>query len=401
MDFLVGTTDRTTAPPSSRRQAPYFTWTEFPHPTGWAIRWREREIAPDGTIKKRLCYEALGNISRAEAGEILRRKMAEFGSSDGPTRSRVTFLTLAQQWEVDVLPTKYKHSTQKNHQHIMEKHLIPRFGELALCDVTTPAIQTYVTHLIKAGYAPKSIDHIHDVLSAILRSAVKWGHLQANPARGVEMPRLKTIRPKWALTVDQATALAAQLPWLLPRTLVGLALLTGLRRGELFALRWWDIDEPNRSLQVRAAVYEGVFDDPKTMASLRTIPLPNAALQLLAAWKGRARRTAAHELIFSTVSGKPISPNNVLRRWVWPACQAADLERATWLTFRRTYSSWAHDKGVPAKVVAQIMGHTKVDTTMNVYTQVLDGAARAAADRVGSELFRVVQIPDGTTALIH
>ena len=61
------------------------------------------------------------------------------------------------------------------------------------------------------------------------------------------------------------------------------------------------------------------------------------------------------------------------------------------------YSSWAHDKGVPAKVVAQIMGHTKVDTTMNVYTQVLDGAARLAADRVGSELFRVVQIPDGTT----
>ena len=56
---------------------------------------------------------------------------------------------------------------------------------------------------------------------------------------------------------------------------------------------------------------------------------------------------------------------------------------------------------VPAKVVAQIMGHTKVDTTMNVYTQVLDGAARVAADRVGSELFRIVQIPDGTTTPTH
>jgi integrase len=107
------------------------------------------------------------------------------------------------------------------------------------------------------------------------------------------MPRLKTIRPKWAPRVDQAATLAAQLPWLLPRTLVGLALLTGLRRGELFALRWWDIDEPNRSLQVRAAVYAGVFDDPKTLASLRTIPLPNTARQLLAEWKGRAKRTAA------------------------------------------------------------------------------------------------------------
>jgi integrase len=139
--------------------------------------------------------------------------------------------------------------------------------------------------------------------------------------------------------VDQASALAAQLPWLLPRTLVGLALLTGLRRGELFALRWWDIDELNRGLRVRTAVYEGVFDDPKTTASLRTIPLPDAALELLTALKARTTRTAAQELIFSTVSGKPISPNNVLRRWVWPACQAAELPRVTWLTFRRTYSS--------------------------------------------------------------
>jgi hypothetical protein len=72
--------------------------------------------------------------------------------------------------------------------------------------------KTYVTSLINAGYAPKSIDHIHDVLSAILRSAVKWGHLQSNPARGVEMPRLKTVRPKWALTIDQAITLISQLP---------------------------------------------------------------------------------------------------------------------------------------------------------------------------------------------
>jgi hypothetical protein len=181
----------------AHRKRQYGSGSLFKEGRGWAIRWRELEIAPDGTIKKRLCYEALGNISRAEAVEILRRKVAESGSSDVPTRSRVTFRTLAQQWEVDVLPTKYKHSTQKNHQHIMEKHLLPRFGDLALSDVTTQAIQTHVTHLTKAGYAPKSTDHIHDVLSAILRSAVKWGHLQTSPARGVEMPRLKTVRPKW------------------------------------------------------------------------------------------------------------------------------------------------------------------------------------------------------------
>jgi integrase len=297
--------------------------------------------------------------------------------------------------------TKYKHSTQKNHRHITQKHLLPRFGELAVCEVTTPVIQAFVTDLIKAGYAPKSIDHIVDVLSAILRSAVKWGHLPANPARGVEMPRLKTVRPKWALTVDQGLALVAHLPSLKPRAMVALALLGGVRRGELFAFRWRDFDEAQRCLRVREAVYEGVFDDPKTDASVRVIPLPDIAVQVLRTWWLRSRRKAPEDLIFSTVSGKRISPNNVLRTWVWPACHAAGLPKATWLTFRRTYSSWAHQKGVPPKVVAAIMGHTKVDTTINVYTQVLDGAARDAAERVGSELAAIGRNAGGARALTH
>jgi len=61
-----------------------------------------------------------------------------------------------------------------------------------------------VAHLIQQGYAPKSIDHVHDVLSAVLRTAVKWGDIAENPARGVDLPKLKTVRPKWALTPPQA-----------------------------------------------------------------------------------------------------------------------------------------------------------------------------------------------------
>ena len=99
---------------------------------------------------------------------------------------------------------------------------------------------------------------------------------------------------------------------------------------------------------------------------------------------------AAPVVVFATASGRPLSPNNVMRQRVYPACEAAGLPRASWLTFRRTYSSWAHDRGVPAKVVAQLMGHAKVDTTLNVYTQVLDGAAREAAGRIGTGLFTIV-----------
>ncbi len=82
--------------------------------------------------------------------------------------------------------------------------------------------------------------------------------------------------------------------------------------------------------------------------------------------------------------------NNVLRRFIFPACDSSGLQHATWLTFRRTYSSWAHDKNVPAKVIAELMGHANVYTTLNVYTQgcrTLSGPLRTESERNCSKLF--------------
>ena len=283
----------------------------------------------------------------------------------------------------------YKHSTQRNHRNLLEKHLLPRFGDMAMTEITRQEIQAYVAHLVSSGYAPKTTDHMHDVLSAILRTAVKWGHLPENPAREVDLPTLINVRPKWALTIAQASALLEALPPL-PKTMVGVALLSGLRRGELFALRWRDFDEQSQCLIVREAVYEGTFSTPKTAAGVRQIPVSEAAIQLIVDWRARVKRREPEALMFSTWSGKPISPNNVVRRWIFPACDALGIARVTWLTLRRTYSSWAHEKGVPGKVIAQLMGHAKVDTTLNVYTQVLDGSLRSAVEKVGDEWFTVV-----------
>jgi integrase len=366
---------------------------------GWAIRWREMEIAPDGTRRTVQRYEALGEVTRKQASDALAQRMAAGGNGSKPTRSRVAFRTLAAEWQAHVLPM-YKHSTQKNHRHILEKHLLPRFGDKAIADVTRQEVQAYVAHLVGNGYAPRTTDHIHDVLSAVLRTAVKWGHLQETPARDVDLPALINVRPKWALTIPQAASLLAELPPL-ARTMVGLALMSGLRRGELFALRWRDLDEERQCLIVREAVYEGKFGTPKTAAGVRQIPLSGAAMKLIVDWRGRVKRHEADDLMFSTWSGKPISPNNVVRRWIVPACATLGLERVTWLTLRRTYSSWAHEKGVPGKVIAQLMGHAKVDTTLNVYAQVVDGSLRRAADTVGSELFTIVHKPEATPELTH
>jgi len=370
----------------AQRKRQYGSGALLKRERGWAIRWRELEIAPDGTVRRALRYENLGEISRGEAANILALKVGAAANTKVPIRSLVKFRTIVEDWKANVLPM-YKHSTQRNHRHIAEKHLVLRFGDMQISDVTPQDVQAYVAHLMKSGYAPKTIDHIHDVLSAVLRTAVKWGHLQVNPAREVDLPTLRCVRPKWALTTAQAAALLGALP-ALPKTMAGLALLTGLRRGELFALRWKDLDLAERTLTVRQAVYERVFDTPKTQAGLRRVPLSAAAVQVIEIWRRRVDAADPDALVFSTWSGKPISPNNVLKPIV-VAAKALGLPKLSWLTFRRTYSSWAHEKGVPGKVVATLMGHSKVDTTLNVYTQVLDDSLRGAAEKVGSELITI------------
>jgi integrase len=380
----------------ARRKRQYGSGCLLSKGKGWAIRWREIEIAPDGKRKRVLRYETIAPMSRRDAADILAQKLAAAGHK-GPARSRVTFRTLVNEWQATVLPM-YKPSTQKNHRHIAAKHLVPRFGDTALCDITRQDVQAYVAHLTQSGYAPKTVDHIHDVLSAILRTAVKWGHMQENPTRGVDLPALKTVLPKWVLTAPQAALLLAELPPL-ARTMAGVAMLTGLRRGELFALRWNAVNFTEKHLTVQEAVYEGVFGTPKTDAGTRLVPLAESTLALLKEWRARVKRTAPDALVFSTWSGKPISPHNVTRRWIVPACTKLGLPKATWLTFRRTYASWSHDQGVPGKVVAKLMGHTNADVTLNVYTQAMDESLRTAVDRVGNRLFNIVHSDEGSQEL--
>lgn len=182
----------------------------------WVIRWRETEIGPDGKKRRVLRWETLTEVSKREASKILNERVTA-AQGKQPVRSKVLFETLAFQWLTNIL-TMYKRSTQKNHRHILKKHLLPRFDKLPVCEMTKQVLQAYIADLDRSGYAPKTIDHIHDVLSAVLRTGVKWGHLAENPARGVNLPRITTVRPKWPLTQSQAASLLSVLaslpkPW--------------------------------------------------------------------------------------------------------------------------------------------------------------------------------------------
>jgi len=384
----------------ARNKRQYGTGRLVKRGNSWLIRWYETEMMQDGSTRRVQRNETLGEISRKEASDILSQRVAT--STNKPVlRARSTFAEIASQWEATIVPN-YKFSTAKIHLNVLNKHLLPRFGERDVSKITRQEIQAYIAYLTKQGYAPKSVDQYHDVLSAVLRTAVEWGYIADNPTRGVKLPVLKTVRPKFALTHDQASRLLIELPDL-ARTMVGLDILTGLRRGELFALRWKHIDWHARVLKIEDAVYEGTFGSPKTEAGNRTIPLCDAALDLLSEWRVKTPWMGEQDLIFCTRFGKPICPNNTLRRSIFPVCDKIGLPRVTWLTFRRTYSSWAHDSGVAAKVIARLMGHENIDVTLNIYTQVMDSSLRSAAEKVGAflKLSTIEHKKEGEGPLIH
>jgi integrase len=170
-----------------------------------------------------------------------------------------------------------------------------------------------------------------------------------------------------------------------PQCAVALALLTGMRRGELFALRWKDFDESAGVLTIERAVYDKVFDSPKTEKSRRLVPLSGSAMTFLVEWRRLSKRTAPDDFIFSGRKGVMRDQARMLRDHIKPACEALELPRATWLTFRRTFSSWGEAQGVGAKIRAELMGHSP-EMNQTVYTKVIPSTLRDAVEVVGREL---------------
>lgn len=383
-----------------KSKRPYGSGCVIEEGRGLAIRWYEEHIGSDGKLKRVKRYEALGPVSKKKATEILADKLRK----QPPTLEQTTlkFAEHAEKWKTDILPT-YKPSVRIGHGNILRVHLIPKFGNRMVREITTMEIQSWITELREKGYAPNSIDHFHEVMNAVMRTAVTWYRLGANPARGVQIGKIKPVRKKWALSVAQANSLLDRLP-LKARAMVALDITTGLRRGELEAVRWEDLNETEGYIRVKEHHYRGFIDDPKTEAGFRNAPVPAQVLNLLSMWKAKSKRTQATDFIFATKRGKPECGNNVLRRFVYPACDDAKIPRANWLTFRRTFSNWSHRNGIPAKDIAEMMGHADVEMQFT-YTVGVDENKRRGAERLGNELenklVRISQISPNAGELVH
>jgi integrase len=356
----------------------------------WVARWREDVIQLNGTVQRVLRSEVLGPLSeitsRREARMLLQTHLATLNSGQRPIRATLSFGTfVAEQFEPGVLPT-LKHATQEIYSFLLRKHLMPRFRDQRLCDITRAEIQHYLLEKLKSGYAWETTNHLRHLLSKVLGTAVNWNFLTENPVRGVKMPERTLKRPHTFLTTDEVRRLIAKSEEPV-RTIILLAALTGLRIGEILALRWGRINFITTTLRVEETCYKGHFGTPKTRASRREVPLAPVLVQTLLAHRLRSTHQAADDLVFATQQGRPLASDNLRKRGLLVACKRAGLRPITWHTLRHTHGTLLHEQGTPLKVAQAQLGHSHMAVTLEVYTHASAPAQRQAVNQLESQLF--------------
>jgi integrase len=178
------------------------------------------------------------------------------------------------------------------------------------------------------------------------------------------------------------------------RTMVSLIAATGLRIGELLALRWSALDLDGGTLAVRESVFEGTFQPPKTQKAVRTIPLGPHAIAALRSHRERAARRVSTDLVFGNGKGDPLRESKLLTTVLQPAAEATGLGRVTWHQFRHIHSWLLNDLNVPVKIAQEQLGHASISTTLNIYTHVVEASHRKAIEALERELFPSVPKSD-------
>ncbi len=307
----------------------------------WVARWWEEVIQPDGSPGKIRRSEVLGpvtELSKREARKLLEARLRPLNQGRQRPQSAMTLRQFLQERWLPATSAEHPGSMQ-TYLSKLRRHVLPALGEKRLLDLTRWDVQRFLTDKLAHGYSRAHVHGMRTALSKVLQAAVEWGYLEDNPARGCQVGNREPVRETRHLDPAQVRLLAADLPEPC-RTLVLLAVLTGMRIGELLALRWERIDLLSGTLSVVETFSDGRFGPPKTRSSRRAIPLSSAARQVLLEHRARCTGIRPGDLVFACRNGTPANPKNLLRRALRPACVRLELPPVTWHSFRHTHATW-------------------------------------------------------------
>jgi len=309
----------------------------------------------------------------------------------------VKLTELFDRWFSDVMRHQIAASTFSNYQTVVRTHILPRLGNKRIVDLSVSDVDKLLSQKADSGLSASTVRRIRAVLAQCLDQAIRWELLHRNVGTLSRSPKMVRHEGR-TLSPDQARHLLETLRGHRNEALYALMLSTGLRRGEALGLRWSDFDRDTGILRgSRQLKREGsrlVTTDTKTSLSRRAVNLSKPMLKALISHEDRQRaeKTELAEswvdsgYIFTSSVGTPIDPRNLYREFQ-SLCRKAELGDWHPHELRHSAASLMLAQGVKIQVVSQVLGHSSIRMTADVYGHILDPDRREAAEAMGSVLW--------------
>jgi integrase len=360
-------------------------------PDVWCFRWRE--AGPDGRkMHRRIVLGTADELrSIASARKMVVGLRREININD--VRIRRESIKLAdlsrhfQQRELGDRNPRISYSTKKAYAGYLEKWIDPRWGEYRLLDVRAVEVESWLKSLNRA---PGTRSKIRNVMSLVFNHGRRHELCDHNPIQWVRQSAKWRTAPD-ILTSSEVQSLLANLRGR-ERTLVLLAVTTGLRRSELFALKWKDVDFHTKQVHITRSIVQNVLGICKTESSQKPVPAHHDLVEALREWRGQTPYQSSESWMFASPVNQgrwPYLAQQIMRHHILPVVRKLGItKRIGWHTFRHTYSTLLRSTGAELKIMQELLRHSTIRVTLDTYTQAVTTEKRNAQEAVVALLFR-------------
>ena len=307
-------------------------------------------------------------------------------------------------WLMDKKPS-YKATSFKDYETIYRLYIKGRpIGKARLKKLSQTDLKRQYRDLMNEGITPQTIHRINTKLKACLNTAIREEVIIKNPCSLVELPKITKIKKREVLTAEEQASFIEAIQGHKLELLYIVALATGMRLGEILGLKWKYIDFTNNTIEVYNTIQRiFVFDDnmkkklktieqtPKTENGTRVIPLPVSSIPKL---KEHRKKQLENKLkygqsynisdyVFTDEMGRIID-NKKPNRNLQSILKTLGIEPIKFHGLRKTYATRLFENGVPPKTVQTLLGHADIQTTLNIYTEVMDTEKQKAVDTLNN-----------------
>lgn len=289
-------------------------------------------------------------------------------------------------------------STFETHLLFYKNNIKPSFGMMKMQHVSHIHVQTFINGLVAEGYSSNTVHSIFRVLYGSFKKGQLMKIVRENPCQGASLPK-RGRREMNIWSLDQVNYFLQEAPHVMrvTRCLIGfeLGLLAGLRQGEILGLRWKDIDFVNRTIYVRQTVTQAgeIKGGAKNDSSVRSLTIPERLAEelqkhrkLIELEKSRCRTGYRdNDLVLPTRDGSPMNPRN-FRKEFYNLTEYLDLPKIRFHDTRHTHATLLIEQNVNVKLIAERLGHTDIQTTLNTYSHVLPNMQKVVSDKLDAIL---------------